>query len=157
MVFGGYLIPLFGSLKTHLTFWTCGQDGKSLIAGCSDGTIRAHAPQSGKPQYVIHSAHQTAVLALAVGPDGKTIVSGDSQGFVRVWRVGASSQTMLVSLKEHKVSHSRGTVHLSPLLYSQEVCKTSWTCLTCCKLPSVFHEECEQLCCCSSTRAPSTG
>jgi WD40 repeat protein len=79
------------------------QDGSSIIAGCSDGTIRAHAPQTGSRQYIIHNAHHTAVLALAVAPDGKTIVSGDTEGFLRVWRIGASSQTMIMSLKEHKV------------------------------------------------------
>ncbi|CAL8460541.1 g70 [Coccomyxa elongata] len=83
------------------------EDGSSILVGLSDGTVRAHAPQSGKEQYIICEAHHTAVLALAVTPDGKTIITGDGQGFLRFWKIGANSQSMIVSLKEHKGAINR--------------------------------------------------
>ena len=48
-------------------------DGKSIISGWNDGTIRAFYPQSGKPMYVINDAHNHGVTALAATSDSQKL------------------------------------------------------------------------------------
>ncbi|KAJ4457288.1 putative Cilia- and flagella-associated protein 52 [Paratrimastix pyriformis] len=76
-------------------------------AGWSDGKIRGFGPESGRLLYVINDAHKN-VTALAAyrGSQAARIVSGGSEGQVRVWQLGAETQTLLSSMKEH-----RGTVN----------------------------------------------
>ena len=76
-------------------------DGGSILSGWSDGKIRVFAPQTGRLMYTIHDAHKE-VSAICGSSCGGKIVSGGVEGFVRVWRVGPQSQTMLASMKEHK-------------------------------------------------------
>ena len=66
-----------------------------------DGKIRAYYPQSGKPMYTIHDAHNKGVTALACTSDNHTIISGGGEGQVRVWEVASSGQHMKAALKEH--------------------------------------------------------
>tara|TARA_B100000401_G_scaffold165576_1_gene110657 strand:- start:1717 stop:2943 length:1227 start_codon:yes stop_codon:yes gene_type:complete len=76
-------------------------DGGSILSGWSDGKIRVFAPQTGRLMYTIHDAHKE-VSAIVGSSCGGKIVSGGIEGFVRVWRIGPQSQTMLASMKEHK-------------------------------------------------------
>eukprot|EP01048_Picozoa_sp_COSAG05_P006553 COSAG05_NODE_432_length_9860_cov_10.291056_2_plen_606_part_00 len=78
------------------------KDGKAILSGWSDGTIRAFGPQSGKLLYAIPDAHQGGVTALCSTNDCERVISGGSDGQVRVWRVGRDSQVMVASMKEHK-------------------------------------------------------
>eukprot|EP00294_Goniomonas_avonlea_P013212 CAMPEP_0114556708 /NCGR_PEP_ID=MMETSP0114-20121206/9432_1 /TAXON_ID=31324 /ORGANISM="Goniomonas sp, Strain m" /LENGTH=623 /DNA_ID=CAMNT_0001741929 /DNA_START=93 /DNA_END=1964 /DNA_ORIENTATION=- len=80
------------------------RDGKAVIAGWSDGKIRAFGPQSGKLLYAINDAHVGQVTALACCSDPEKIVSGGSDGSVRVWRVTRAASTMVASMKEHKAT-----------------------------------------------------
>ena len=66
-----------------------------------DGKIRAFYPQSGKPMYTIHDAHNKGVTALACTSDSHSVVSGGGEGQVRVWEVTCSGQHMKAALKEH--------------------------------------------------------
>ena len=66
-----------------------------------DGKIRAFYPQSGKPMYTIHDAHNKGVTALACTSDSHSVVSGGGEGQVRVWEVTSSGQHMKAALKEH--------------------------------------------------------
>jgi WD40 repeat protein len=76
-------------------------DGGSILSGWSDGKIRVFAPQTGRLMYTIHDAHKE-VSAIVGSSCGGKIVSGGIEGFVRVWRIGPQSQTILASMKEHK-------------------------------------------------------
>eukprot|EP00929_Paragymnodinium_shiwhaense_P112306 TRINITY_DN8056_c0_g1_i1.p1 TRINITY_DN8056_c0_g1~~TRINITY_DN8056_c0_g1_i1.p1 ORF type:complete len:618 (-),score=119.92 TRINITY_DN8056_c0_g1_i1:423-2276(-) len=78
------------------------RDGRSIISGWSDGKVRAFLPQSGKLLYVINDAHKNGCTSLAVTSDCGRIVTGGMEGEVRVWRIGRQTQTMDVSLKEHR-------------------------------------------------------
>ena len=77
-------------------------DGGSILSGWADGKIRAFAPQSGRLLYTIDDAHPHGVTCLIGSGSCDRIVSGGKEGNVRVWRVGAESQTMVASMKEHK-------------------------------------------------------
>lgn len=77
-------------------------DGKSLVTGWSDGKIRAFGPQSGRLLYTIPNAHQLGVTAIIGSNDCTKLISGGREGQVRVWRIGAESQSMVASMKEHK-------------------------------------------------------
>jgi len=78
------------------------RDGRSIASGWSDGKVRAFLPQSGKLLYAISDAHRNGVTALATTSDCGRIVTGGMEGEVRVWRIGRQTQTMDVSLKEHR-------------------------------------------------------
>ena len=81
--------------------------GGTIVSGWSDGKIRGFYPQSGKLKYVIPSAHNGAVTALAVVDDDEMkppyrIISGGSDGRVRIWAIYPEHQDMLISLQEHR-------------------------------------------------------
>ena len=77
-------------------------DGKSILSGWNDGKIRAFLPQSGKLFYVINDAHNHGVSAIVGTNDCSRIISGGDQGEVRVWQIGAQTQIMEASMKEHR-------------------------------------------------------
>jgi len=77
-------------------------DGRSIVSGWSDGKVRAFLPQSGKLSYVINEAHKNGVSAITTTDDCSKIITGGMEGEVRVWRIGAQTQTMDCSLKEHR-------------------------------------------------------
>jgi len=78
------------------------RDGRSIVSGWSDGKVRAFLPQSGKLLYAINDAHKNGVTALAPVNDCSRIVTGGMEGEVRIWKLGKQTQTMEVSLKEHR-------------------------------------------------------
>lgn len=82
-------------------------DGKSIVTGWSDGKIRAFGPQTAKVLYTINDAHHKAVTAIAVTSDSSRIISGGDEGYVRMWKITSKSQTMVASMKDHKVSAQR--------------------------------------------------
>ena len=77
-------------------------DGKSIVSGWSDGKLRAFTPQSGKLIYAISDAHKEGVTALKMLSDCTRIVSGGMKGEVRIWKVQANFQELVVSMKEHR-------------------------------------------------------
>lgn len=78
------------------------RDGTCIISGWDDGKIRAFYPESGKLMYVINDAHQRGVTSLAITSDSRRIISGGGEGQVRVWNIRPDSQTLEVTMKEHK-------------------------------------------------------
>lgn len=105
--------------------------GTSIISGWSDGKIRAFGPQTGKILFVVNDAHKligqsrisgvlVGVTALAMTRDSTRLVSGGSDGQVRVWKIGANSQVLEASMKEHKATIN--SVHIS---YDSKECISS--------------------------------
>ncbi|KAF6201741.1 hypothetical protein GE061_004136 [Apolygus lucorum] len=77
-------------------------DGKSIVTGWNDGTVRGFAPQSGKHIYTITDAHNKGVSALGLTKDGRTLMTGGQEGQIRIWCVRKDVQKLIAVLKEHK-------------------------------------------------------
>jgi len=90
--------------------------GSLILSGWSDGKVRAFGPQSGKLVFVINDAHKlvgvgnasggivpiNGVTAVCVTNSGTRLLTGGADGQVRVWKLDASAQVMIASMKEHR-------------------------------------------------------
>ena len=61
-------------------------DGKTLVSGSSDRTIRVWDTNTGQER-ATWKTHKEAVRALAFSPNGKLLASGDDGGTTFVWDV----------------------------------------------------------------------
>jgi WD40 repeat protein len=70
-------------------------DGRTLAAGCHDGTIRLWELATGRPGAPLRG-HQGVVAALLFTPDGKTLISAGHDRAVTLWDVatGAERRTL---------------------------------------------------------------
>ena len=59
-------------------------DGRFLVSGCEDGTLKFWDALSGEKRHVLRG-HVGAVLDFDFHPDGTRIVSGSSDGAIKVW------------------------------------------------------------------------
>ncbi|KAF9326198.1 hypothetical protein BGZ91_002075, partial [Linnemannia elongata] len=59
-------------------------DGRQLVSGSFDGTIRFWDPETGEPGCVLRSSLEP-VHSLAYSPDGKWIASGHDSGPLQLW------------------------------------------------------------------------
>ncbi|KAJ8898214.1 hypothetical protein PR048_003574 [Dryococelus australis] len=109
---------------------TCVQltyDGKSIVSGWNDGSVRSFTPQTGRPIYHIHKAHGRGISALAVTKSGKNLVTGGCDGQVQVWRITPTAQTQLGVMKQHKGPVS--SLQLSPDNNNVVSSSTDGTCI----------------------------
>jgi WD40 repeat protein len=60
-------------------------DGRMLVTGGFDGTIRFWDPRAGTPLGEPLDAHDDEVWGLAVSRDGRTVASGSLDGTLRLW------------------------------------------------------------------------
>jgi WD40 repeat protein len=89
------------SLRGHtakINALSISQDGRLLISGSDDRTIRVWNLASGQLLQTLE-AHQTSVTAVALSTDTKTLASGDQNGTIRFWDLstGALLQTVAAS------------------------------------------------------------
>ncbi|MGC9971490.1 MAG: WG repeat-containing protein [Bryobacteraceae bacterium] len=78
--------------KEHLTMVTSlavSRDGKTLVSGSSDRTVKLYPLPGGEGPATL--THQGTVYTVAVSPDGKTIATGDSTGAIQLWDLGGKS------------------------------------------------------------------
>ena len=66
-------------------------DGKLLVTGGNDKTVRVWEVGTGKPLWTFQG-HTEKVTAIAVRPDGKQAASGSEDGSVRVWPLSATDE-----------------------------------------------------------------
>ncbi|XP_063235469.1 cilia- and flagella-associated protein 52 [Bacillus rossius redtenbacheri] len=103
-------------------------DGKSIVSGWNDGSIRAFTPQTGRLIYLIHNAHRRGISALAVTRQGQQhVVTGGCDGQVQVWRISPTSQTQVGVLKQHKAPVS--SLHLAHTDTTVVSASTDGTCI----------------------------
>jgi len=80
--------PLVRTLVGHTsevnTCSFCPVDGKILISGSSDGTLRIWDVLTGEEITVLRG-HQTEVLSISISPDGRRILSGGADGRLILW------------------------------------------------------------------------
>ncbi|KAG8866214.1 hypothetical protein FRB98_005006, partial [Tulasnella sp. 332] len=75
----------------HGAWVTClviSPDGKTVVSGTDDGTIRLLDRKTGVMRYEILEGHTSGVTCLAISPDGKTVASGSRDKTVRLWDLG---------------------------------------------------------------------
>ncbi|XP_063534356.1 cilia- and flagella-associated protein 52 [Cydia strobilella] len=94
-------------LRISVPNFTCSSvlfsgDGKSIVSGWNDGTIRAFTPLTGRLMYAIFNTHNKGTSALAMNSSGNTLISGGCEGQVRVWDIKPEKQMLKKVLKEHK-------------------------------------------------------
>ena len=90
------LIEQNGTLKTTLTghaavVWTVSftPDGKTLVSGAYDGTIRFWDLATGEPK----STFQHGARAMAFSPDGSILATNWANG-VRLWRAATEKEVL---------------------------------------------------------------
>lgn len=75
--------------------WVCSvafsSDGKRIVSGSKDKTIRLWDVESGEHQPPFEG-HQDSVNSVAFSPDGERIVSGSSDTTVRLWNAQTGEQ-----------------------------------------------------------------
>jgi WD40 repeat protein len=85
------------------------EDGKLIVSGWGDGSIRGYTPETGKLKWKQEHTHANGIGAIAFsctsgtgkGPSTGLLLSGGGDGAVKLWKVGPQSQTLLDTMKEH--------------------------------------------------------
>ena len=75
------------TLKGHtdlVTFIDFSPDGKTLVSGAMDNTIRVWDCATGKTEKVLQG-HTNTITSLAFSPDGNTLASGSADRTVCIW------------------------------------------------------------------------
>jgi WD40 repeat protein len=89
---GGALIRTLIGHTDIITVLALLPDGRRLISGSEDCTLRVWDLESGKTLQMLEG-HKSAISALGVTPDGLRVVSGSLNGTVRVWDLGSGRCT----------------------------------------------------------------
>src|SRR5258706_3951400 len=73
-------------LHTH-SVWSVAYspDGRHIISGSSDRTIRIWDAKTGTPVGDPLKGHTRSVLSVAYSPDGRHIISGSADHNIRIW------------------------------------------------------------------------
>jgi len=91
----GALVRIMEGHKGDVYSVAVSPDGKTIVSGSWDHTVRMWDAQTGAPLRTLQG-HEDRVSSVAVSPDGKTIVSGSWDKTVRVWdaQTGAPLRTL---------------------------------------------------------------
>lgn len=94
----GYLVRSLYGHTAHATCAMFSPNGKLLVSGCDDGSIRAWDTISWEMLYVM-SEHKQKVTSIAVNSDNTVIASGSWDGTIRLWSVQTGEK--LYTLEGH--------------------------------------------------------
>ena len=81
----------FAGHESWVTALVLTPDGKKLISGSWDGTVRVWDVETGKADTVLES-HQSKIYAVAVSRDGKRAASAGGNGEVFLWDLEANAE-----------------------------------------------------------------
>ena len=76
-------------------------DGKHIVSGSKDNTIRIWDLETGKPIGKPIKGHKGHVLTIAMTPDGKRFISGSADNTIRVWDL-ETNEPVGTPLRGHK-------------------------------------------------------
>ncbi|KAH8662952.1 WD40-repeat-containing domain protein [Tricladium varicosporioides] len=96
-------------------------DGKQVVSGSYDGTVRLWDVVTGKQVLPALEGHTSLVTSVAFSPDGKQVVSGSYDNTVRLWDAATGKQ-VLPALEGHTSEVS--SVAFSP--DGKQVVSGSW-------------------------------
>ena len=83
-------------------------DGKRVISGSYDNTIKIWEIETGKELFTLPSeryanaGHSESVSAIAITPDGKRVISGSADETIKIWEIETGNE--LFTLKGHSSS-----------------------------------------------------
>lgn len=80
-------------------------NGKSLVAGYSDGTLRLWDMASGQEMRTLQG-HRGRALSVAYAPDGKTFASGSDDGTIRQWDAATGTPIRTLRGAVHALAYS---------------------------------------------------
>ena len=67
-------------------------DGKRIVSGSDDKTIRLWDAETGESLRAPLGKHQGGVMSVAFSPDGKHIVSGSYDNTIQLWDVEVDAE-----------------------------------------------------------------
>jgi len=73
------------------------QDGKILVSGSYDNTIKLWDLSTGKPLHTL-VGHGSTVFSVAISPDRQTVVSGSDDGTIKLWN--ATNAELIRTLRD---------------------------------------------------------
>ncbi|EJD02341.1 WD40 repeat-like protein [Fomitiporia mediterranea MF3/22] len=73
------------SVSSHVTSVTYSQDGRRIVSGSHDSTIRIWDAETGAPIGEPLRGHEDSVSSVGYSPDGHRIVSGSDDKTIRIW------------------------------------------------------------------------
>jgi WD40 repeat protein len=94
-------------------------DGKQVVSGSVDKTIRVWDGRTGEMQQVL-KGHSNWVTSVAFSPDGKQVVSRSGDKTVRVWDIRTGQ------LKQVLEGHRKGVISVAFLSNGKQVVLGSW-------------------------------
>lgn len=84
-------------------------NGKQIVSGSGDMTLRAWDATSGK-QLAIFSGHEAEITCVQFSPDGFSLVSGSADKSVRIWHIATSKEILAWKEFDEKIE----SVEFSP-------------------------------------------
>ena len=89
-------------------------DGKRIVSGGGDATVRVWDADTGKPVGQPLPGHTGFVTSVAFSPDGTTIVSGAGDNNLRVWPTYPDPVSAMCSKLAANMSHKQWRDWVSP-------------------------------------------
>ncbi len=86
-------------------------DGKTLVSGSADKTIKVWSLETGKLIHTLNG-HSSWVNTVAITPDGKTIVSGSADKTIKIWDL--DNQKLKTTIKRENELQSIVSLAISP-------------------------------------------
>ena len=71
--------------KEHVTSVAFGPDGKRIVSGSGDDTLKVWDARRGKALWTLSHDNEYDVTSVAFKPDGKRILSADGENQLKIW------------------------------------------------------------------------